>query len=46
MGIKEYLEIGPGSVLKGLAKKIDSTLSVTSLQSTEEINALLEPNVG
>lgn len=46
MGIKEYLEIGPGSVLKSLAKKIDNTLSVTSLQSMDEINALLETKVG
>jgi [acyl-carrier-protein] S-malonyltransferase len=39
-GVKDFLEIGPGSVLKGLLKKIDPSLKVTSLHTTEEINAL------
>ena len=42
LGIKDYLEIGPGNVLKGLAKKIDSSLNVTSLHTTEDIDALLQ----
>lgn len=40
LGIKEYLEIGPGNVLKGLAKKIDSSITVTSLHTTEDIIGL------
>jgi len=38
-GYKNYLEIGPGTVLKGLLKKIDETLTVTSLQSSTDIEA-------
>jgi [acyl-carrier-protein] S-malonyltransferase len=41
MGIKDYLEVGPGSVLKGILKKIDSSLKVTSLGTTEDIKTLL-----
>ena len=37
LGVKEYLEIGPGSVLKGLLKKIDSSLKVTSLHTVDDI---------
>ncbi|MFH1665353.1 MAG: ACP S-malonyltransferase [Candidatus Omnitrophota bacterium] len=37
LGISDYVELGPGSVLKGLAKKIDSSLNVTPLHSTEDI---------
>lgn len=40
LGITEYLEIGPGSVLKGLLKKIDSSLDVTSLHTVEDITSL------
>ena len=42
LGIKDYLEIGPGVVLKGLLKKIDSGLNVTSLHTTEDIEGLLQ----
>ena len=42
MGIKDYLEVGPGSVLKGLLKKIDSSLNVTSLHTVEDIIGLME----
>lgn len=41
MGIKDYLEIGPGSVLAGLAKKIEPSLNVTSLHTSENIQALV-----
>jgi [acyl-carrier-protein] S-malonyltransferase len=41
MGIKDFLEIGPGSVLAGLIKKIDSSLTVTTLHTAEDIGALL-----
>ena len=43
LGVKEYLEVGPGSVLKGLMRKIDKDLSVTSLHTTEDITNLLSP---
>lgn len=43
LGVTDYLEIGPGAVLKGLAKKIDSSLNVTSIHTIEDINALFEP---
>jgi len=39
-GFTEFLEIGPGSVLKGLMKKIDSKVNVTPVHSSEDINAL------
>ncbi|MDD5634908.1 MAG: ACP S-malonyltransferase [Candidatus Omnitrophica bacterium] len=43
LGVKDFLEIGPGAVLKGLAKKIDSSFSVTPLHTTEDITNLLQP---
>ncbi len=42
MDIKDYLEIGPGSVLKGLIRKIDSDLNVSSIHTMEDIDLLLE----
>lgn len=44
LGVTDYLEIGPGSVLKGLLKKIDSSLNVTSIHTTEDIMGLVVPN--
>ena len=41
LGVKDYLEIGPGTVLRGLIKKIDASLNVTPLHTTEDINGLL-----
>lgn len=41
MGVTDFLEIGPGSVLKGLIRKIDSSMKVTSLHTTEDINGIL-----
>lgn len=41
IGVKDYLEVGPGSVLKGLLKKIDPSLNVTSIHSVEDIDTLL-----
>ena len=42
MGVTDYLEVGPGSVLKGLFKKIDGSLSVSTIHSVEDIRTLLE----
>jgi len=40
LGVTDYLEVGPGSVLKGLLKKIDSGLSVATLNGAADIEAL------
>jgi len=32
-----FLEIGPGAVLKGLARRIDKSVAVTSIQTNEDI---------
>ncbi len=39
-GVTTFLEVGPGTVLKGLIRKIDSNLRVYSIQSPEDINNL------
>ena len=39
-GVRTFLEIGPGSVLKGLMKKIDPNARVISAGRAEEIRAL------
>jgi len=36
-GFKDYLEVGPGSVIKGLLRKIDPSLNVTALHTPEDI---------
>ena len=43
-GIRTFLEIGPGQVLKGLLKKIDPTLEVKNIGSFQDIHsASLQP---
>ena len=42
LGVKDYFEVGPGKVLSGLLKKIDSSLSVRSLCTPEEIKAVVQ----
>ena len=37
-----YVEMGPGSVLKGLVKKIAPELSVITCGTTAEVEALLQ----
>jgi [acyl-carrier-protein] S-malonyltransferase len=39
-GVKEFVEVGPGRVLAGLMKRIDSSAKVTSLSTPEEIEQL------
>lgn len=41
MGIREAFEIGPGSVLKGLVRKINPEISVLNLGSAADIQACL-----
>ncbi len=42
LGITDYLEVGPGSVLKGLLKKIDTSLNVATIHTAEDMKMLLE----
>ena len=41
LGISEFLEVGPGSVLKGLIKKIDPKLNVATLHTSEDIDTFV-----
>jgi len=41
-GIKTYIEIGPGTVLKGLLRKIDKALQVINIEKPEHLNLLQE----
>lgn len=36
-GIKQFIEIGPGTVLKGLIRKIDRELSVSNIRTPDDI---------
>jgi len=38
-GIKNYIEIGPGQVLKGLLKKIDPKLEVKNIGASQDLTA-------
>ncbi len=40
-GITDFIEIGPGRVLKGLLRKIDPALNVQNIQTPEDLAALL-----
>jgi [acyl-carrier-protein] S-malonyltransferase len=42
MGYKDFIEVGPGSVLKGLLRKIDTGINVTALHTSEEITAFAQ----
>ncbi|MDD5422838.1 MAG: ACP S-malonyltransferase [Candidatus Omnitrophica bacterium] len=44
-GIKAFVEIGPGAVLKGLLRKIDKELAVTNIEKSEHIATLTVPQV-
>ncbi|MFH1395011.1 MAG: ACP S-malonyltransferase [Candidatus Omnitrophota bacterium] len=44
LGSKDFLEIGPGNILKGLLRKIDSSVNTVSLHTIEDINSLLVRN--
>ncbi|MFH1878730.1 MAG: ACP S-malonyltransferase [Candidatus Omnitrophota bacterium] len=41
MGIHDYFEVGPGTVLKGLMKKIDSSVNVTVLHASGDIEGFI-----
>ncbi|MFH1846929.1 MAG: ACP S-malonyltransferase [Candidatus Omnitrophota bacterium] len=40
LGITDYLEVGPGTVLKGLFKKIDRSLNVFTVHTLEDIGII------
>lgn len=39
-GVKDFVEIGPGKVLKGLIRRIDSTASVQNIEKSSDLDAL------
>jgi len=39
-GVADYLEIGPGKVLKGLARRIDKNISVVSIDKWDALSAI------
>ena len=39
-GVKEFIEIGPGKVLSGLAKRISGNINVKSINTIEDIKSL------
>ncbi|MEA3560500.1 MAG: ACP S-malonyltransferase, partial [Candidatus Omnitrophota bacterium] len=40
-GIKDFVEIGPGKVLKGILRRIDQDLTVYSIEKTADLDKLL-----
>lgn len=45
-GIKRFLEIGPGAVLKGLLRKIDARLTVYNIGTFEDLERFREEKIG
>ena len=37
-GVKQFVEIGPGKVLSGLIKRIDSNVKISAINNEEDIN--------
>lgn len=42
LGVKRFVEIGPGSVLAGLVRRIDKSVETVNLNSAESIEGFLE----
>ena len=40
-GYKDFVEVGPGNVLKGLMKRIDSTCNVETTKTADELKAVI-----
>ena len=40
MGVKNFIEIGPGKVLSGLIKRINKEVKIQSINSEEDIKNL------
>ena len=41
MGVRRFVEVGPGSVLTGLIKRIDSTVELINISDVASIEAFL-----
>jgi [acyl-carrier-protein] S-malonyltransferase len=39
MGVKKFVEVGPGSVLTGLVKRIDSSVELVNVKDAESLAA-------
>lgn len=44
MGVKRFVEIGPGSVLAGLIKRIDASVEVLNVSDVPSLESFLEKN--
>lgn len=44
MGVRRFVEVGPGNVLTGLIKRIDSSVELTNVSDAASIEAYLEKN--
>jgi [acyl-carrier-protein] S-malonyltransferase len=42
MGVTEFYEIGPGKVLRGLARKIDKSIKVKSVNSLKDLEKIVK----
>jgi [acyl-carrier-protein] S-malonyltransferase len=42
MGVKRFIEIGPGTVLSGLVKKVDRSVTVLSIQEPADLDKIAE----
>jgi [acyl-carrier-protein] S-malonyltransferase len=42
MGVKRFVEIGPGNVLTGLIKRIDSSVELLNVSDVSSLEAFLE----
>ena len=40
MGVKNFIEIGPGKVLSGLIKRIDKKVKVSAINNEEDIKTI------
>jgi [acyl-carrier-protein] S-malonyltransferase len=40
MGVKKFVEVGPGAVLAGLVKRIDKSVDVVSVNNVASLEAL------
>ena len=41
-GVDTFIEIGPGKVLSGFVKKIDSQVAIYSIETVEDMEAVIK----